>query len=266
MSDSDWRSRLVSLLEPVGARVVEAYGRTGPLRYKVGREAVTHVDAEIESFLAARIHSEFPDHAIVGEEHGRSGPEGAAFEWHVDPVDGTLNYALGLPVFSVAVAVVHDGVIEAGAVVDPLRGDLYVAARGEGAWRGDERLVVSDRSTLREAIASFQSSRQGRFVRDAEILQRVFSSISKVRRLGSVALELAFVADGRLDLLLASKHQPQNLYDVAAGMLLVEEAGGAVTDGRGAPFREGANELVVSNGHVHAAALELVRPSEGGGS
>jgi myo-inositol-1(or 4)-monophosphatase len=266
VSDSDWRSRLVSLLEPVGSRVVEAYGRTGPLHYKVGREAVTHVDAEIERFLAARIRSDFPDHAVVGEEHGRSGPDGAEFEWHVDPVDGTLNYALGLPVFSVSVAVVRAGAIEAGAVVDPLRGDLYVAARGEGAWRGDERLAVSARSTLREAIASFQSSRKGRFVRDAAILQRVFTSISKVRRLGSVALELAFVADGRLDLLLGSKRRAQNLYDVAAGVLLVEEAGGRVTDGRGRPFRAGANEIVASNGHLHEAALELVRPAEGAGA
>ena len=254
----DWPDRIRALLTPVGPRILDALGNTGPLTYKEGREAVTAVDGQVERILVDRIRADFPDHAVEGEEHGRSGPDDADTVWHVDPIDGTLNYALGIGVFCVSVGVVHDGAIVAGAILEPLRGDLYVAARGQGAWRNDERLAVSTRAPLREAIGSFQSSRQGRFVQDARILQDLHTSIGKLRRLGSVALELAFVASGAFDVLLTSKRAPQNLYDVAAGILLVEEAGGRVTDGYGHAFREGANELVASNGHVHDETLALL--------
>lgn len=262
MTTDRWHSRIHALLAPVGPRIVDALGRTGPLTFKPGREAVTAVDREVEEVLAERIRSDFPDHAVIGEEFGRSGPAGAAWEWHVDPVDGTLNYALGIPIFSVSVALVHEGEIVAGAVFDPLADEIYCAARGEGAWRGEQPLHVSERATLPEAIGSFQSSHCGRFVQDATILQNLHQSIGKLRRLGSVALELAYVARGTFDVLLTSKREPQNLYDVAAGILLVEEAGGRVTDGRGRDFVEGANELVASNGLVHDATLALVAPAE----
>ena len=262
MPETDWRTRLSTLLPPLAPRVVQAFGHTGPLRFKAGREAVTHVDREVERHLASEILAAFPDHAVIGEEYGRQGAADAAVEWHVDPVDGTLNYALGIAFFSVSVAVVRQGTIEAGAVLDPLRGDLFVAVRGQGAWCGEHPLRVSERDTLRTSIGSFQSSRKGRFVQDAAILQGVHLSVSKLRRMGSVALELAHVARGNFDLLLTSKREPQNLYDVGAGVLLVEEAGGRVTDGRGRPFVVGSNELVATNGHVHDELLELVRPSE----
>lgn len=264
MTTDEWHSRIHALLAPVGPRIVDALGQTGPLTFKTGREVVTAIDREVERVLAERIRSDFPEHAVIGEEFGRSGPEDAAWEWHVDPVDGTLNYALGIPIFSVSVALVHEGTTVAGAVFDPLADEIYCAARGEGAWRGDELLHVSERATLRDAIGSFQSSQRGRFVQDAAILQNLHQSIGKLRRLGSVALELAYVARGTFDVLLTSKLEPQNLYDVAAGILLVEEAGGRVTDGRGRPFVEGANELVATNGHAHDEVLALVAPPERG--
>lgn len=263
MSTDEWHSRIHALLAPVGPRIVDALGQTGPLTFKAGREVVTVIDREVEQVLAERIQSDFPDHAVIGEEFGRSGPDGAAWEWHVDPVDGTLNYALGIPVFSVSVALVHEGRIVAGAVFDPLQDEIYSAARGEGAWRGDERMSVSDRSTLRQSIGSFQSSRRGRFVADAQILQELHQSIGKLRRLGSIALELAYLARGTFDVLLTSKYGPQNLYDVAAGILLIEEAGGRVSDGRGRPFVQGANELVASNGRVHDEVLAIVSREPG---
>ena len=259
MPQADWSARIQRLLAPVGPRIVEALGRTGPLRFKAGREVVTQVDRDVERLIAERILADFPDHAVIGEEFGRSGAEDAATVWHVDPVDGTLNYALGIPIFSVSVAVVRDGVTVAGAVLDPLQDELYVAARGEGAWRDDQRLVVSERGTLREAIGSLHSSRRGRFVQNAQILQQLHLSIGKLRRLGSVALELAYVARGTFDVLLTSKREAQNLYDVAAGVLLIEEAGGRVTDGCGRPFAEGDGELVASNGRVHDEVLALIR-------
>ncbi len=255
------RSFSIRALEEVAPLIRAGFGQSGALRFKRGHEAITAVDLEVEDRLRERISSAFPDHAVVGEEKGRTGPEDAATVWAVDPIDGTLNYALGIPLFSTTVAAIREGRVVAGAVLDPLSGACYSAARGEGAWRGEEPLEVSRRSPAREAIVSTQSSRRGRFVRDREIFVAVQQAFMKTRRLGSIAYELALVAAGTLDALLASKEEAQNLYDVAAGMLLVEEAGGRITNGRGGPFAEGDQELVATNGSLHPEVLDLVQAS-----
>lgn len=259
------RRFLRELLPGTRPLIVGSLGETGELRFKRGHEAITEVDARVEAWLRKRILAAFPDHRVVGEEQGEVGDDDASTRWHVDPIDGTLNYAVQIPLFSCSVGVWHRGRGVAGAVYDPLRDELFSAALGEGAFVGEEHLGVSDRSTVGEAIASTQSARSGRFVRDPRILSAVQRAFMKTRRLGSIALELAYVAAGRFDALLASKREPQNLYDVAAGMLLVEEAGGRVTNGRGEPFREGDNELVASNGHLHEEILQLLRQAEAEG-
>lgn len=253
------RPFVVELLGEAAQTVRRDFGRTGPLRFKSGTQAITSTDLEVERRLRSRILGRFPDHAVVGEEEGRTGAEDAAWVWHLDPVDGTLNYSLGIPAFCTSVGVLHRETPAVGGVIDPLRGEVFTAARGEGAWLDDARMRVSERRELREAVVSHQSSRHGRFVRDARILSAISTRPMKVRRLGSIALELAYVAAGRMDLLLASKKVTQNLYDVAAGILLVEEAGGRISDGEGGPFGEHSRELVASNGHLHEQALGLVR-------
>lgn len=252
------RSFVASLLEDVAPYVAAEFGHSGPLRYKTGREAVTHVDVEVERRLASRILEHYPDHVVVGEEFGPSGPRESEWEWHLDPLDGTLNYSLGIPLFCTAVVALHRGLAQVGGVIDPLRHEVFTAARGEGAFRGDEQIAVSDRASLRESITSLQSSRRGRFVRSAALQNDLRTSLGKVRRLGTVALELAYVACGRLDLMLLSKSDPPHLYDVAAGLLLVEEAGGRVSDAEGREYDGSASELVVSNGLVHEAALAII--------
>lgn len=256
----DLRRFIEGLLDEVGPLVAGRFGTTGPLRFKVGREAITEVDALAEDLLTERILARFPDHAVHGEERGLRGPLDSAWRWHLDPIDGTLNYAIGVPAFSVSVAVVHADQILAGGVLDPLRGERFTAGRGDGAWCGEQLIRVSQRSPLSEAIASTQLSKGSLFHRNPALLQGIHDQTLKTRRLGSIALELAYVACGRFDLLLAGKKVPQNLYDVAGGLLLVEEAGGTVTDATGQPFRSGSVELIASNGLVHAEALALVAP------
>jgi myo-inositol-1(or 4)-monophosphatase len=261
------REFLIRSLRTVAPEVRDAFGHTGELRFKHGREAITPVDGAVEARLTAVIHEAYPTHRVVGEEAGASGHAGAETAWYIDPIDGTLNYSLGVPLFSTSVAVLRRGVAVAGAVLDPLRDECFSAARGGGAWCNDQRLAVSRRDCAAEAIASTQSSRSGRFVRDRSILNAVTLAFLKTRRLGSIALELSYVAAGRFDALVASKSTEQNLYDVAAGLLLVEEAGGRVSNGRGEEFGEGDCELVVSNGLLHDEILELVNApddSEGG--
>jgi myo-inositol-1(or 4)-monophosphatase len=253
------RAFIGELLTEIGPYVAGEFGRTGPLRFKVGREAITHVDEEAERRLVARILDRYPDHAIEGEEGGLQGNPASAWVWHLDPIDGTLNYSIGIPLFSMSVGVMRGEELVAGGVMDPLRNELFTAGRGEGAWLGADRIEVTDRSGLRQAIVSTQSSRHGRFIRDAQMLKALQVETLKNRRLGSIALELAYVAAGRFDLLLAGKNVPQNLYDVAAGILLVEEAGGRVSDADGRPFGPGSFDLVASNGQVHDEVLEFVR-------
>lgn len=251
------------LLAEASSLIARRYGHTGALRFKTGDEAVTAADVEVEALLRDRILDRYPGHRVVGEELGEAGTAGSEWSWHIDPIDGTLNFALGVPLFSSTVGVLRGSELVAGGVVDPLRNELYVAARGEGAWRDGARLAVSERDRLREAVVSLQSSRKGRFVRDRELLHQVHTLPMKSRRLGSIALELAYVACGRFDLLLAGKATAQNLYDVAGGLLLVEEAGGRVSDATGAPFVEGCIELVASNGHLHDEVLQWLRPHLG---
>jgi myo-inositol-1(or 4)-monophosphatase len=259
-SASELRTFIAEQLGEIAPYIADRFGRTGPLRFKSGREAITDVDIYVEDHLCRRILARFPDHGVQGEERGQSGSAPSAWQWHIDPVDGTLNYSLGIPMFSTALAVSFQESPVAGGVMDPLRRELFTAARGEGAFLGDGQISVSRRAELSRAIVSTQSSRQGLFVREKELLHLMQVEPMKTRRLGSIALELAYVAAGRFDLLLAGKQVPQNLYDVVAGLLLVEEAGGRVTDASGAPFQAGSVELIASNGLVHDEVLHLVRP------
>lgn len=234
--------------------------RTGALEFKSGREAVTEADRRIEVLLRERIGAAFPEDRIVGEEMGGEAPargrEGRY--WLLDPIDGTLNFALGLPGFCITLAVVERGRVEAACVHVPIAGDTYTAERGRGAWRNGEPIAVSDRSSLDEAVVSTQFKSSGRYVQDAGLLQAFHTRIYKLRRVGAIALELARVADGSYDALVAAVPGGIKPWDAAAGMLLIREAGGEVTDHRGVPYRLDGPDLVAGTRAVHAALLDLV--------
>ncbi|MHB8078681.1 MAG: inositol monophosphatase family protein [Candidatus Krumholzibacteriia bacterium] len=241
------------------------FRRTGPLRFKHGREAITEADREIERLLSARIRARFPEDGIWGEEYGRSEGRAAAPDrspsgrvWHLDPIDGTLNFALGLPAFCTSVALMDGAEILTAAIYNPLLDEGFTATAGEGARLNGVRMQVSARAELAEAVVSAQLQKKGRFISNAALLQAVLLGTMKMRRLGTIALEMAYVADARFDALVAGKGEPQPLYDVAAGILLVREAGGRVTDHRGAPYSPGATDLVASNGLVHDELIALI--------
>jgi myo-inositol-1(or 4)-monophosphatase len=220
---------------------------------------VTEVDLQIEREFRAMIAERFPDHVVLGEEFETSGDREATppFCWVFDPVDGTTNYAHGLPIFCSSLGLEIDGEITVGAIYDPTRRELFTAERGQGAWLNGRPLRVSAADTLIDSllVTGFHYGIQN----DPEELVSLFREFIQrsraVRRLGSAALDLCYVAAGRFDGYWESKIQP---WDVAAGALIVSEAGGRVSTVSGDPFRSRAGSVLATNGHIHDLMLEVI--------
>ena len=222
-------------------------------------DLVTEVDLECEQMCRAVIAERFPGHAVLAEELG-SGPGGltdASHRWVFDPIDGTTNYAHGLPIFCSSLALEIDGRAEVGAVFDPTRRELFTAERGVGAFLNGTPLLVSATDTLLDAllVTGFPYDVH----RETGDLVGLFGAFlgraRAVRRLGSAALDLCNVAAGRFDAFWEQHLKP---WDVAAGALIVAEAGGRITGMDGSPFDIVGAHLVASNGNVHDEMLELI--------
>ena len=223
-------------------------------------DLVTEIDLRIEREFRAMIAERFPDHVVLGEEFASTADRDAAppFCWVLDPVDGTTNYAHGLPIFCSSLALEIDGEIVVGAVYDPTRRELFTAERGQGAWLNGRPLHVSATDALIDSllVTGFHYGIQ----RDPEELVSLFREFitraRAVRRLGSAALDLCYVAAGRFDGYWESKIQP---WDVAAGALIVQEAGGRVSDVDGdEPFRSRAGSVLATNRRIHQLMLDTM--------
>lgn len=214
-----------------GAVLRQRFGGRRTIEFKGGIDLVTDADRASEAALLGFLHGRFPGSAVLAEESGRSGADAAAarLRWYVDPLDGTTNYAHGVPHFAVTVAVEDPGGLVAGATWDPMRDELFTAARGEGARLGPHPIRVSAAAALSQALLVTGFAYDVH--REAEGPLRLFGATLRraraVRRFGSAALDLAWVACGRFDGYWEAKLKP---WDVAAGILLVREAGGAVAD------------------------------------
>ena len=255
---------LVELVQRAGEMLVRRWSDHHQIRTKVSyRDLVTEVDQEVETFLVNSIRRRFPAHAILAEESQSDGRgsmaaagDAASWRWIIDPLDGTTNYAHGLPFFCVSVAIEHEGAVVLGAVFDPVREELFVARRGQGAWLNGRRLSVSATKEIGDSllITGFPYTQEGA-LRNLRLLGKVLPCAQAVRRLGSAALDLCYVAAGRADGFWEPDLKP---WDVAAGTLMVQEAGGLVTDFSGGPFHLTAGELLATNGHIHRALVSLL--------
>ncbi|MEN8008436.1 MAG: inositol monophosphatase [Candidatus Krumholzibacteriota bacterium] len=256
-------ARMAAWAEEAGAVARRHYRRSGELKFKQGKQAVTEADLEIEKMLRRRIGQEYPDDGIVGEELGSGyegveavGPSGRS--WHLDPVDGTLNFALGLPGFCISLALMEGERVLAACIYQPMLNDGFTSTLGNGARLNGAPISVSGRSRLADAVIGTQFKKNGRFIRNPQLLQAMFLETMKVRKVGAIALELARVACGSYDALVASFKGPIHSHDVAAGLLLIREAGGRVSDHRGRDYLPGGPDLVATNGQVHDELIDLI--------
>jgi myo-inositol-1(or 4)-monophosphatase len=218
-------------------------------------DLVTEADLAVERRFRAFIAERFPDHAILAEELGAD--REARCTWIFDPIDGTTNFAHGLPIFCASLALEIDGVIAVGAVYDPTRKELFTAERGGGAFLNGRRLQVTQASALIDALlcTGFHYDVHGTGEEVLHLFAAFVRTARAVRRLGSAALDLCYLAAGRFDGFWEDRLKP---WDVAAGALIVEEAGGVVTGLDGSPFAVRNGHLAAANAGLHPAMLEVI--------
>jgi myo-inositol-1(or 4)-monophosphatase len=242
-----------------GQVLVERLPNARQVHVKGLRDIATDADLAAEAAIIQTIRARFPDHALLTEEGSESANDGP-YVWVVDPLDGTTNYSRRLPIFSVSIGLVHQGGLAAGVVYDPLRDHLFAAERGRGATLNGTPLRVSAIDRVGQVAvgldwAHAQADRHEVLAR----LGQVAPVCHTVRGIGSAALGLCYVAAGWLDAYFNVSLKP---WDMAAGLLLIQEAGGRVTDLRGQPWQPWVGRVLVSNGHVHQALLELMNGAD----
>ncbi len=239
-----------------GALLRARYGGRQEVSFKSAVDLVTAVDRESERLIVDDLTAAFPDHGVVAEESAAR-PGAGAYRWYVDPLDGTTNFAHAYPQFAVSIALEHAGTLVLGVVHDPLRDETFVAVRGEGARLNDRPISVSEVSALDGALLAtgFPYDRREQAGFYLHFVEAALRRAQDVRRGGSAALDLCYVACGRLDGFWEWKLHP---WDTAAGRLVVEEGGGRVTDFAGGPHRLAGLETAATNGLLHDELLALL--------
>ncbi len=258
-----WVPKAQEIALEAGARLREFLAQGVETEYKGDVDLVTVADRTVEKLIRSRLGEAFPEHGIYGEEGTRERMDGE-FRWYVDPLDGTTNFAHGFPQFCVSMGLERrspglgldqDGTLEAAVIYDPMRNELFTAERGRGARLNGKPMRVSRIPELAESLLSTGfPSRKRHASPNVHFYQEFTLRSHGVRRAGSAALDMAYVACGRLEAFWEFNLSP---WDTAAGILLVEEAGGRVTDFAGNHFRLDSREILASNGLIHAELVDL---------
>lgn len=255
---------LITTIEDIareaGNGLREAYHRPREIGYKGDIDLITQADRDAEAMIVAALREHFPAHAILAEESAEHALERDVPTWVIDPLDGTTNFAHGFPVFAISIALVDGGEPLVGVVYDPLRDELFGAALGQGAALNGAPIHVAQVSELRRALLAtgFPYDRHVAEDNNTESFSRFIRRAQGVRRAGAAALDMAYVACGRLDGFWEFRLHP---WDVGAGILLVQEAGGLVTDYAGRrdtdlPIQ--GEQVVASNGQIHGEMIGVL--------
>jgi len=243
---------MAEIAREAGALLMDYFQQHVKVEYKGEADLVTVADRQSEALIRARIRERWPAHDVLGEEGGLL-DAGSDYRWYVDPLDGTTNFAHGFPVFCVSLGLEYKGERIAGVIFDPTRDELFAAEQGSGAYLNQQRIHVSATAKLAECLVAtgFPSHKRHKNP-NIFFYHQITLHTHGVRRAGSAALDLCCVASGRFDGFWEFNLNP---WDTAAGVLIVQEAGGIVTDFRGGPFQLNSRETLASNGLVHEALL-----------
>ncbi|MBV8380679.1 MAG: inositol monophosphatase [Paucibacter sp.] len=227
---------------------------------KSPNDFVTEVDQAAEQVIIETLLQAYPDHGILGEETGRTyGAKDSEFVWIIDPLDGTTNFIHGFPVYCVSIALAHRGVVQQAVVYDPTRNDLFYATKGRGAFLNDKRLRVSKRTRMQDALigTGFPFRKGDNFKRYMKMFEDVMTQCAGLRRPGAAALDLCYVAAGHYDAFFETGLNP---WDVAAGSLIITEAGGLIGNFTGESDYLFQREVVAGNPKIYGQMVQILTP------
>jgi len=240
-----------------GAISLEYRGRLGSIEvnYKSRKDIVTEADIAVENYLVKRINERYPDHAILGEESG-SHEGSSGWRWIIDPIDGTVSFVRGQVFYSISVCVEKDGEFVLGAVYAPVLNELFTAEKGGGAFLNGQPISVSKEEELDLCLMAtgFACMRYDNQRNNIAYFSKVMPQIADIRRCGSAAIDMCYVACGRVD---GYWELELNIYDVAAGILIAKEAGATISDFSGGPVTD-YKEIVCTNGLVHDGLVDIL--------
>jgi len=259
------RRFLFETTQRAGTILKNRLGRVEQISTKTGEiDLVTIADRESEELIKSAIREEYPDHSILAEESGGEYPNDSEYLWVIDPLDGTTNFAHSFPVFSVSIALQREGKTILGAVYNPLYEEFFFAERSGGSFFNDRPIRVSKVKTLDQSllVTGFSYDRRERADHYLGIFKAFMMRCHGVRRLGSAALDFCSVACGRLEGYWEENLKP---WDTAAGWLILEEAGGCVTDFSGGPYSIDKKQVLATNGHIHEEVLGVFQSLFPGG-
>ena len=244
-------------------QVLLDHARTGfRIDHKAAINLVTDADRQAEECIVGTILSAHPTHRILAEERGRDGAAESPFQWIIDPLDGTTNFAHGFPFYSVSIGLEYDGACIVGVILDPTRRELFTAISGQGAYLNGEPLRVSTNTSLERSllVTGFAYDIRETANNNLDHFSRISLRAQGVRRTGSAALDLSYVASGRFDGYWEVKLSP---WDMAAGIVIVREAGGLVSGFQRDTFSLYGQELVATNGRIHHELLDVINQRSG---
>jgi myo-inositol-1(or 4)-monophosphatase len=250
-------NKIIEIAKEAGQVVRDGFGKNLDIEFKTNESnLVTQIDKASEKKIIDFVHKEFPSHGILAEESGASN-DPSEYLWVIDPLDGTTNFAHGFPIFSVSIGVQKNGITVAGVVYDVMRDTIYSAESGGGAYSNNKKINVSPNDKLQRAllVTGFPYN----IAENPENAFERFISLTKasrgMRRLGSAAIDFCYVANGVFDGFWEVYLHP---WDICAGKLILEEAGGIVSDFKGEPIDIFSNKILASNKHIHDQMLEVI--------
>ena len=247
----------VEAAQEAGQILLNNFGtiRDDDVKFKSIFDYVTHIDLESESAIIHRIKEAFPNHSILAEESGE-GISGSDYVWIIDPLDGTTNFIHGFPFFSVSIGLMHKNEMLSGVIYDPSREELFCAQRGQGAFLNGNRISISKTCDLSRALIAtgFPFRKKAALEAYLKSFHSIFAQCSGIRRAGSAALDLAYVACGRTE---GFWELNLNIWDTAAGILIISEAGGVVSDLNGGNEYLATGNIVAGNLKIHRQLVEI---------